>query len=119
MNFTAPKILLRLEGLAVLAAATIGYWSQGFSWGRFFLLFLAPDLLMVGYLVEPKAGAAIYNIGHNYMALFALGLIAYFGNLPVLFPLVLIWAAHIGFDRLLGYGLKYETGFKDTHLGRV
>jgi hypothetical protein len=119
MNFTAPKMLLRLEGLAVLAAASIGYWSQGYPWGRFFLLFLAPDLLMVGYLLGAKAGAAVYNAGHNYMAPFALGFIAYFGHVPALFPLALIWAAHIGFDRLLGYGLKYGTGFKDTHLGRV
>jgi hypothetical protein len=26
---------------------------------------------------------------------------------------------HIGMDRALGFGLKYETDFKDTHLGRV
>jgi len=119
MIFTAPKILLRLEGLAVLAAATIGYWSNGYPWGKFLLLFFAPDLLMVGYLVGTRAGAAVYNVGHNYVAPFALGIIAYFGHLTVLFPLALIWAAHIGFDRLLGYGLKYGTGFKDTHLGRV
>lgn len=119
MNPTAPKILLRLEGLAVLAAASIGYGIHGYPWGRFFLLFFAPDLLMFGYLWGTRVGAAVYNIGHNYLAPFCLWLVAYFGHMPVLIPLVLIWAAHIGFDRLLGYGLKYGTGFKDTHLGRV
>jgi uncharacterized protein DUF4260 len=119
MNFTAPKWLLRMEGLAILATASIEYGRQGHPWGWFLLLFLAPDLLMVGYLWGTKVGAAVYNAGHNYMAAFALGLIAHFGHLPVLFPLALILAAHIGFDRLLGYGLKYGTGFKDTHLERV
>ena len=33
--------------------------------------------------------------------------------------LALIWIAHIGLDRALGYGLKYATGFGDTHLGRI
>jgi hypothetical protein len=119
MNFTAPKWLLRLEGLAVLAAASIDYGRQGHSWGKFVLLFLAPDLLMVGYLFGTKVGAAVYNSGHTYAAPLALWLVALFGHLPFLFPLALIWAAHIGFDRLLGYGLKYGTGFKDTHLERV
>jgi hypothetical protein len=31
----------------------------------------------------------------------------------------LIWAAHIGMDRALGYGLKETSGFTRTHLGRV
>ena len=119
VNPTAPKTLLRLEGLVVLAAASIGYWSQGYPWGRFFLLFLAPDLLMIGYLWGARVGAAVYNAGHNYLAPFSLWLIAHVGHMPLLYPLALIWAAHIGFDRLLGYGLKYGTGFRDTHLGRV
>ena len=31
----------------------------------------------------------------------------------------LIWLAHIGMDRAIGYGLKYPTNHKDTHLQRV
>jgi hypothetical protein len=119
MNLTAPKWLLRLEGLAVLAAASVEYGRQGYPWGRFFLLFLAPDLLMIGYLWGAKVGAAVYNAGHTYAAPLSLWLVAFFGHLPFLLPLALIWAAHIGFDRLLGYGLKYGTGFKDTHLVKV
>jgi Domain of unknown function (DUF4260) len=119
MNPTEPKVLLRLEGLTVLAAASIAYGQLGYPWGRFFLLFLAPDLLMFGYLWGTRVGAAVYNSGHNYLAPFSLWLIAILGHRPALFPLALIWTAHIGFDRLLGYGLKYGTGFKDTHLGKA
>jgi hypothetical protein len=119
MRLTGPAIMLRLEGLAVLSAACLMYGEEGYHWGKFFMLFLVPDLLMVGYLWGTKAGAIVYNSGHTYAAPFALWLIAYFGHMPSLVPLALILTAHIGFDRLLGYGLKYGTAFKDTHLGRV
>jgi Domain of unknown function (DUF4260) len=119
MRLTGPGILLRLEGLAVLSAACIMYGEEGYHWGKFLLLFLVPDLLMVGYLLGTRVGAIAYNSGHTYAAPFTLWLLAYFGHMPSLVPLALIWTAHIGFDRLLGYGLKYGSAFKDTHLGRV
>ena len=116
---TAPKFLLRLEGLVVLAAALCAYREAGESWLRFALLFLAPDLSMLGYLAGPKVGAVAYNAVHSYTASFLLWLIVYFAHAPSLFGLCAIWVAHIGFDRLLGFGLKYPDAFKDTHLGRV
>ena len=119
MKLSLPKILLQLEGLAVLIAASILYRKQGYHWGEFLFLFLVPDLSMLGYCWGTRVGAYSYNCVHTYAAPFALWLLATCAHLPVLFPLVLIWAAHIGFDRLLGYGLKYGTAFKDTHLGRV
>jgi hypothetical protein len=119
MKITQPRILLRLEGLAVLAIAGATYGGAGFHWGIFFLLFLAPDLLMAGYALGPVAGARVYNAGHTYFAPFLLWVFGSLAHQPALLPFILIWTAHIGFDRLLGYGLKYETGFKDTHLGRV
>ena len=85
----------------------------------FAALFLTPDLFMLGYLFGAKVGARAYNLVHTYTAPLALGLVAYFAPTSSLFACCLIWAAHIGFDRFLGYGLKYETGFKDTHLGKV
>ena len=119
MKLSGPKLLLHAEGLAVLVAACIVYHEVAASWGLFAALFLAPDLLMVGYLFGKKVGAPLYNAGHTYTAPFLLWLVVYFAHQPSLFPLCLIWAAHIGFDRLLGYGLKYESGFKDTHHSRV
>jgi hypothetical protein len=112
-----PKLLLRLEGAAVLAAASAAYAQTGQGWGLFALLFLVPDLSMLGYLAGPRFGAATYNSGHSYLSPLALGAAGLLMVMPMLLPLALIWAAHIGFDRALGYGLKYGTAFTHTHLG--
>lgn len=115
----SPKWLLHLEGLVVFVAAIILYHTLGNSWVKFAVLFFVPDVFMLGYLCGPKAGAAVYNLGHTYTAPFLLSLVAYFTHVPLLFYLSIIWTAHIGFDRLLGFGLKYPTAFKPTHLGKV
>ena len=117
--FPSPKWLLRIEGLVVLVISVIIYWHLGYSWVKFALLFLVPDIFMVGYLVDTKIGAVIYNIGHTYVVPFLFLLLVYFVKLPSLYFIAVIWVAHIGFDRLLGYGLKYPTAFKDTHLGKL
>jgi hypothetical protein len=117
--FASPKFLLRLEGFVVLVVALIVYRELGDSWLKFALLFLVPDIFMTGYFMGTKMGATIYNAGHTYASPFFLWLALYFANVPSMFFLCVIWVAHIGFDRLLGYGLKYPTAFKDTHLGKV
>ena len=116
---TSPKWLLHLEGLIAFVAAIVVYRVLGDSWVKFAVLFLVPDVFMLGYLFGTKRGAAVYNAGHTYAAPFLLWLVAYFMHAPSVFSLCAIWVAHIGFDRLLGYGLKYPTTFKDTHLGKV
>jgi hypothetical protein len=113
----AVRLLLRLEGLCVLALALAAYAKFGAGWGVFAIAFLAPDLSFLGYLGGPRAGAIAYNLAHAYPAPLAclfLGLL-----LPAPAPTAagLIWMAHIGFDRALGYGLKYARGFAHTHLG--
>ena len=113
------KVLLHLEGLAVLSASVVAYAECGDSWGKFFLWFLAPDLAMLGYLVSPLLGARVYNVFHTYFSPFLLWLFVYFFHHPSLSSVCLIWVAHIGFDRMLGYGLKYATQFNQTHLNRV
>jgi hypothetical protein len=119
MKIFSPKTLLHLEGGVVLTAAGIAYHQLGASWWEFAALFLAPDLFMLGYLANLKLGAALYNLGHTYVVPFILGLIGYAAHAPGVYAVSVIWIAHIGFDRLVGYGFKYPTHFKDTHLGRV
>jgi hypothetical protein len=114
-----PKYLLRAEGFAVLALAVVLYWRGGFSWILFAVLFLVPDVSMLGYLINPRIGAVCYNAVHTYVGPLLLALIGLFANVPICIAIALIWAAHIGFDRLLGYGLKYPTAFTDTHFGRI
>ena len=111
--------LLRLEGLAVLAAAVAAYAFIGGSWLMFALLLLAPDLAMIGYRFGNVVGAAAYNAVHTYLGPAALGAAGLALGAPTMQAAALIWIAHIGLDRALGYGLKYATGFGDTHLGRI
>src|SRR5579863_197291 len=111
-----PGVLLRVEGGIVLAFSVFLYWQAHPGWLLFAVLFLAPDLSMLGYLRNVRVGAAVYNAVHALTVplLFLLYAVATKRLLPV--PYALIWAAHIGMDRLLGFGLKYPTHFKDTHL---
>jgi hypothetical protein len=113
----APLVLLRLEGAAVLVAATLAYAALGGRWAWFAGLFLVPDLSMLGYLGGRRLGAACYNAGHSYLGPAALAALGVAASLPMLLGVACIWTAHIGFDRLLGFGLKYATSFGDTHLG--
>ena len=114
----APRIVLRLEGLAVLAIATAAYGRFGGSWVLFLALFLVPDLGIAGYLAGPRAGAAAYNVAHSYVGAAALILAGMLGATWLL-PPGLVWTAHIGFDRVLGFGLKYPDAFAHTHLGSI
>ena len=116
MFLTHPILLQRLDGLAALGLAIAAYAMLGQSWLVFGLLFLVPDLAMVGYLRSPKVGARSYNLVHTYAAPALLALLG-FAIGPLAYGLAAIWVGHIGFDRALGYGLKFDTGFGDTHLG--
>ena len=110
----APNLILRAEGAGVLVAACWAYGAVGGSWWLFAVLFLVPDLSMLGYVRGPRAGALVYNLGHTYLA--PLLLLAVGQGAGLATALGLIWGAHIGFDRMLGYGLKYPWAFKATHL---
>ena len=114
-----PRALLRLEGAALGLGAVALYAAGGQSWLAFAALFLAPDLSFAAYLAGPRVGATVYNALHWTAP--ALALAAFGWALPSsgAFAVALIWLAHIGLDRALGYGLKYGSGFRDTHLGRL
>ena len=114
-----PKLLLHIEGGAILAATCIIYHHLHGSWLWFALLFLVPDISMFGYMINKKVGAMAYNFAHTYTIPILLSLALWFFGQTSHVWLALIWIAHIGCDRLLGFGLKYETAFKDTHLNRV
>ena len=113
------NILLRLEGLTLFAGMVLLYWIWGGSWWVFVILFLAPDLSFIAYLSDPRTGAIIYNAAHSYMAPVALLTTGFALGEPLVLSIAMIWLAHIGIDRALGYGLKYQAGFGFTHLGRI
>jgi hypothetical protein len=93
------------------------YAHQGGSWLLFAALFFVPDVSFAGYVAGPRVGATIYNVAHSYVGPLVLALTMLGAGMGL--TIAVIWAAHIGFDRALGFGLKYPTAFADTHLGRI
>ena len=113
----APRLILRMEGAALLAGCVAGYAVLGGSWWVFAALFLLPDVFMLGYLLDSRRGAALYNLGHSTAVpglVIAAGLLM---RSDMATAAGLVWLAHVGFDRAVGYGLKYSDGFRHTHLG--
>jgi hypothetical protein len=113
------RILLRLEGLTLFLGMTLLYAVWGGSWWVYLILFLVPDISIVAYLSGPKFGAMIYNAMHSYMVPMTLMVTGFGLAAPLLLSIAIIWLAHIGIDRALGFGLKYSAGFGFTHLGRI
>jgi hypothetical protein len=114
-----PIALQRLEGGVLLALSLLLFWKYSGAWLLYALLILTPDLFMLGYLRGPRAGAAIYNLGHTWLLPGIIGIVGILAPASADLPIALIWFGHIGVDRLLGYGLKFPTSFQDTHLGRI
>jgi hypothetical protein len=113
----AAGLILRAEGAVALAAAGLAFDQLDGPWTLFAALFLLPDLAMLGYLAGPRVGAVCYNLAHTTVLPLMLALAGWALGLPGAVQVALIWNAHIGFDRALGYGLKYPVAFKATHLG--
>ena len=114
-----PKLILRLEGLILFVAGLAVFLYLKQSVWIFAGLFLVPDLSMAAYLAGPKLGAIVYNIFHATIAPLLLAISGvWFGDLLAQ-ALASVWLAHIGLDRAIGYGLKYPSDFRDTHLGRI
>ena len=117
--FTRPEILLRIEGAFDLALSLIFFEAIQGNWLLFILLLLVPDLAMLGYLGGARMGTVCYNLAQTLAGPFLIVAYAYLMKSLWLLPYALIWTAHIGLDRMLGFGLKYPTRFGDTHLGRM
>jgi hypothetical protein len=113
-----PGRLLRLEGLTLLVVACLLYHRTGLSWWWFAGLFLVPDLSFPAYVFGRGPGTLAYNLTHTEVGPVVLGLVG-LTVLPAALPFALIWAAHVGWDRMIGYGLKYASSFDHTHLGPV
>lgn len=113
------RFVLQLEGAAILGTAIYLYAHLGGSWWLFGALILAPDVAMVFYAFGLKLGTFAYNLVHNYTLPSILLIIGISLNQNLLVNISIIWFAHIGMDKMVGYGLKYSTGFKDTHFEKV
>ena len=113
------KTLLKTEELAEALFTLAVFASLPYAWWVLPATFLLPDLSMVGYLAGPRVGAFCYNFAHHKAVAWAVGIGGWWLGQPVLLLAGTVLLFHSAVDRLLGYGLKYATGFRDTHLGHV
>jgi hypothetical protein len=111
-----PLLWLRAEGLTLFATALLLYSATHQRWWLVPAVILVPDLFMLGYLGGSRIGAAVYNVGHSYPLPALTSLAGLAGHHPLVLAFGLLWLAHIGMDRMAGFGLKYDSGFQRTHL---
>lgn len=110
------KNLIRLEEFALFLLSIFLYSQVSYAWWLFPVLFLLPDLSMLGYLISPKAGATFYNIVHHRALSLTLLSAGYYANNEQIMLCGIILFSHSTLDRVLDYGLKYPDAFKHTHL---
>ena len=113
------KTILKLEETAMFLVALLQFHQLELSWGWFAILFLAPDLSMLGYLAGPKTGAFCYNLTHHKGLALLIYVAGSFWAVPALLFTGILLFAHSSFDRIVGYGLKYNDQFQHTHLGMI
>ena len=114
-----PKAWLRLEGLVVLALAIGLFFTTHEPWWLIPLIIFLPDLFMIGYLGNTRIGGFLYNLGHTYLLPAIVCAVSLWQRSDFGLAIGLLWFAHIGMDRVGGYGLKYPDSFKHTHLGSL
>lgn len=111
--------IVRIENGFALATSFYIYMHLDFPIWLFFVLLFVPDITMIGYAINKKIGALVYNFGHSFILPLLLALCyLYFSN-EYLLIISIIWIAHICMDRLLGFGLKYQNSFNKTHIQRL
>jgi Domain of unknown function (DUF4260) len=115
----APRLLLRIEGIVLAAAALVVYVHLDYSVLALIALLAVVDLSLLGFVVGPQAGTLIYNLAHTTALPILLGAMGILTDGSITVQVALAWLAHIGVDRALGFGLKYPSAFNDTHLQRV
>jgi hypothetical protein len=113
------KNLLKLEELLLFGLSLLLFSGLDYSWGRYALLFLTPDLSMLGYLANPRVGSWAYNLIHHKGLAVALYVLGYLFTNPALMFAGTLLLGHSSLDRVFGYGLKYPDEFQNTHLGKI
>jgi hypothetical protein len=112
-----PRLWLRLDGGVLFVASILLFAATNQPWWIYPALLFVPDIFMIGYLRNTKIGAFFYNVGHSYFVPSLVVLVGWEWHHILAVAVGVIWLGHVGMDRLLGYGLKFDDNFKSTHLG--
>ena len=113
------KNIIRLEEGAMFALCIFGLYYLDAEWWYFILLFVGPDISIIGYTAGKTAGALTYNLFHHKAIAVIIFILGIYSNNYLLEVTGIILFGHSSMDRMFGYGLKLERGFKYTHLGII
>ncbi|MFK7813447.1 MAG: DUF4260 domain-containing protein [Maribacter sp.] len=113
------KYILKIEEVFMFGLGLYLFSLLPYQWWWFLILILAPDIGMIGYLFSNRTGALLYNLFHHKGLAIAIYLLGTYLSVPVVQLIGVILFAHSAMDRIMGYGLKYDKGFKYTHLGEI
>lgn len=113
------KTLIRLEEAVLLLSGIYFFSLLPYSWWVFPTLILVPDISMIGYLINTKIGAYIYNFFHTRITGVVAMMIGWYFDISLLMLAGVILFSHSAMDRLFHYGLKHQDSFKHTHLGKL
>ncbi len=115
------KYLLQAEAIVpfLISAVLLNMLSISFAWWVWILVFLAPDISMIGYVVNNTVGAFIYNLFHHQLLAVVVWLIGLAIQQPYVQLAGLVLLGHSSLDRVMGFGLKLNKGFKFTHLNTI
>lgn len=113
------KTIIKLEELGLFILGIYFFSLLSYQWWWFLVLILAPDFSMLGYAINNKTGAFLYNLFHHKGIAVLLYILGSYFKIELVQLIGIILFSHAAMDRVFGYGLKYETGFEDTHLGKI
>ncbi|MBP6575343.1 MAG: DUF4260 domain-containing protein [Flavobacteriales bacterium] len=124
------KNLLRLEELAQFLSCLLALIVADMPWWVYPILLVGPDIGMLGYLINPRAGAISYNLLHHKGVALLLMVSGMYMNAVTIFETdswnsdLMLWTGvilfgHASMDRIFGYGLKFGDNFHHTHLGWI
>jgi len=113
------KNSLKIEEVFMFVLGVYLFSLLPYQWWWFLVLILAPDIGMVGYLFGNKPGVFMYNLFHHKGVAIAIYLLGIYLSHDLILLIGVILFAHSSMDRVAGYGLKYDKGFKYTHLGEI
>ncbi|APY10572.1 hypothetical protein BWZ22_04675 [Seonamhaeicola sp. S2-3] len=111
--------LLKIEELLMFVLGIYLFSNLDFNWWWFLALILTPDIGMLGYLVNSKIGAIVYNLFHHKGLAIIVYLLGAYSNNQTLQLVGIVLFSHASLDRIFGYGLKYSNAFNNTHLGQI
>jgi hypothetical protein len=113
------KTLVKLEELAQVLLSIYLFSLLPYAWWMYPLFFFAPDLSMVGLLLNKHLGALTYNLIHHKALALGIYLLGALLGIPLLALIGVLLFGHSSFDRVLGFGLLDAGSQNNTSLESI